>query len=67
MRILRIQEVIKLTGLSRPTIWRKEKQGKFPERIRLGSNSVGWRSDELEEWLENLPRGTARKGSKRTQ
>lgn len=51
-RILRIGEVKSRTGLSRTTIWRKEKAGDFPARVRLGANSVGWPESEVEEWIE---------------
>ena len=57
MKILRIPEVLSLTGLSRVTLWRKERDGTFPRRVRLGANSVGYRSDEIDAWLESLPRG----------
>lgn len=56
MKILRISEVKSLTGLSRPTIWRMEMAGTFPGRIRLGGNSVGWREEEIREWIESRPR-----------
>ena len=37
-KILRFQEVTELTGLSRSTIWRKERLGVFPTRKPLGLN-----------------------------
>lgn len=52
-RILRIQEVIKLTGLSRTTIWRMERKGEFPARVQLCVGSIGWRANELNIWLAN--------------
>lgn len=55
-RILRVAEVIARSGLSRGTIWRLEKDGKFPARVRLGGNSVGWREDEFVKWIGNLQR-----------
>lgn len=55
VRMLRLPEVIELTGLSQTTIWRREKDGVFPQRRRLGANLVAWRSDEIEEWIEELP------------
>ena len=63
-KILRFQEVTELTGLSRSTIWRKERLGLFPKRKQLGLNSVGWYESDIQQWLENLPsvkhdRGTA--------
>lgn len=63
MRILRIQEVVNVTGLSRGTLWRREKDGEFPARVRLGGNSVGWRADEVQEWIDSLPRADAAAGA----
>ena len=39
------------TGLSRSTVWRLERDDKFPGRVRLGANSVGWHADEVEKWV----------------
>jgi prophage regulatory protein len=55
--ICRTDEVTRLTGLSRTTLWRFECQGKFPARVRLGANSVGWREEEIRAWLDERPRG----------
>ncbi len=52
-RILRIEEVVKLTGISRTTIWRKERIGEFPARVPLSSCIVGWRATEINEWIKN--------------
>lgn len=59
MRILRLPEVTERTGLSRTTIWRKERDGDFPQRVRLSANSVGWREAEVEAWIESRPRAGA--------
>ncbi len=32
-------------------IRRLEKQGKFPKRVRLGPNRVGWVESEILQWL----------------
>jgi len=50
-RVIRKPELFSKIGLSDATIWRMEKSGKFPRRIVLGGNSVGWFSAEIEEWL----------------
>jgi prophage regulatory protein len=55
--ILGESEVEQLTNLSRTTLWRLERQGRFPQRLRLSGNRVGWRSDEVLAWIEALPRG----------
>lgn len=57
IRIIRIQEVMNATGLSRSTIWRRVRGGEFPTPLRLGglsSRSVGWREEDVEAWLEGL-------------
>jgi predicted DNA-binding transcriptional regulator AlpA len=36
----------------RAYLLRLEKRGQFPERIRLGQNSVAWRLDEVQAWIE---------------
>ncbi|MBC2713983.1 MAG: AlpA family phage regulatory protein [Desulfobacteraceae bacterium] len=56
-RILRKPQIKKVTALSDPTIWRLEKAGKFPKRLQLGDNSVGWLEHEVLEWIASRPRG----------
>ena len=50
-RFLRRRAVEQLIGLSASTIYRLERQGRFPRRRRLGPNSVAWRLDEVERWI----------------
>ena len=57
MKILRIQDVINVTGLSRTTLWRLERRGDFPSRLRLGQNSCGWVAQEIQDWIASRPRG----------
>ena len=51
-RIIRKPELLSIIGLSDPTIWRMEKDGKFPKRLRLGGNSCGWLESEVDDWLK---------------
>ena len=51
-RVVRKPEALNRVGLSDPTIWRMEKEGRFPKRIHLGPQSVGWLESELVAWLE---------------
>ena len=53
------ERVAWMTGLSRTTIWRLERAGKFPQRLRLSSNRIGWYQDEIEVWISTRPRGMA--------
>ncbi len=54
--VLRCSEVIRRTGLSRTTIWRRERAGDFPRRLILGPNAMGWIEDEVEQWIAARPR-----------
>jgi len=55
-QILREKEVIKIVGLSRTSIWRKERLGTFPRRVKLGAGgrAIGWLRRDLENWLQGL-------------
>jgi predicted DNA-binding transcriptional regulator AlpA len=51
-RIVRAKEVQNLTGLSRTTLWRLEQKEKFPKRVSLGGQSVGWKLSEVQDWID---------------
>ena len=55
MNLLRTRQVLAITGLSRMTIYRLERDGQFPPRRRLGSNSVAWIDSEVTEWIAARP------------
>lgn len=42
-----------ITGYSRQSWWRLEREGKVPRRIPLGANKVGWLQSELLDWLRS--------------
>ena len=50
--LIRFPEVQSMVGLSRTTIWRLERKGKFPARKKLGENSVAWLKEEVEKWIQ---------------
>ena len=56
---LRWPRVRQLTGLSRSTVWRLEKNGQFPARRKLSANSVGWSLIELQAWMQSRRAATA--------
>jgi len=47
-------EMLKMVGLSYPTILKLEKEGKFPKRITLSEGRVAWRYAELVKWAAAL-------------
>ena len=52
MRILSKRQVKELVLYSPQHIARLEKAGKFPKRVRLGLNRVGWVEEEVLDWLQ---------------
>ena len=56
-RFLRFKEVGLMCGLSRTTIWRMQRAGKFPERRRISANAVRWLAEDVEGWIRTRERG----------
>lgn len=51
--LLNHKEVCAKTSLSKSTILKLEKEGKFPKRIALSARKVVWRTSHIEEWIDN--------------
>ncbi|WBO24628.1 helix-turn-helix transcriptional regulator [Sphingomonas abietis] len=49
--LLRIADVKKRTGLSVATIYRREAEGTFPAKQRLGPRSVAWYESDVEDFV----------------
>jgi predicted DNA-binding transcriptional regulator AlpA len=62
IRVLTFPELKPCKGIkfTRQYIDRLERDDKFPTRVRIGPNEVGWFEHEIDRWLEDLPRGKAR-------
>ena len=50
-RVITQKELASRVPYSPVQIWRLEKAGTFPRRIKLGPNRVGWVEEEVEAWL----------------
>ena len=50
-RMLRLQAVKAVTGLSRSTIYLRLAQGSFPRPVPLGGRAIGWVEAEVEAWI----------------
>ncbi|HEY4370268.1 MAG TPA: AlpA family phage regulatory protein [Steroidobacteraceae bacterium] len=53
--MLRLPQVIELTGLGRDTIYRYVREGRFPSHRRISDRASAWRSDEVQAWIESRP------------
>ena len=50
-RLIKLPEVIRLTGYSRDSVYRLGKEGKFPRRVELSDRASRWREDEILAWI----------------
>ncbi len=62
--LLTLPEVMSKVKLSRATLYRWEKSGKFPSRRELAPDCVRWLESEITEWMHNLPRVSPNKLSR---
>lgn len=53
---LRIRDVLRITSLSRPTLYRRIAARRFPPPVHLGGRACGWPSAALQAWI-NDPEG----------
>ena len=51
--VVRPSDLPALLSLSRTTIWRLERSGDFPNRIRLSAGAVGYRMADIQAWLDS--------------
>ncbi len=53
-RLIRLNEVIRITGLSRSRIYQYISIDKFPDNVPIGGRSVAWVESEIYRWVENI-------------
>lgn len=53
LKVIKLNEVKRLTTLSTASIYRQIKQDSFPKQIKLGERSSAWFYDEIIQWLED--------------
>lgn len=51
VRILRLPDVCRITGLGRSMIYQLEADRHFPGRVKLAARAVGWIEEEVQAWL----------------
>src|SRR5579863_4133975 len=65
IRLLRLAQVINMTGLGKTKIYDLQAEGSFPMRVQITAHSVGWVEAEVQAWLARrvaaraMPSGTA--------
>lgn len=46
-------ELVEVVPYSLVQIYRLERQGLFPKRVKLGPGKIAWVETEISEWLQN--------------
>lgn len=53
-RVVRPGELADRLGVSRVTLWRWHREGRLPQKHRIGPNVVGWLESEIDEWFAQI-------------
>lgn len=52
----RMADVVRITALSRATVYRRIAEGRFPPPVHLGGRACGWPPSALQRWIDD-PQG----------
>jgi prophage regulatory protein len=51
VRMLRLGQVLEVTGLGKTKIYDLQAEGRFPMRVKITAHAVGWIEQEVQSWL----------------
>jgi predicted DNA-binding transcriptional regulator AlpA len=52
LRLIDVGELSRVTGLSKPTLWRHHEAGLIPSGMKIG-RAVRWRLADITRWIES--------------
>ena len=58
-QLIRINEVMKMTGLAKSTLWAWIADGRFPKGTKLSARVTVWKFSEIQSWIEERITGGA--------
>ncbi|MFA0076905.1 helix-turn-helix transcriptional regulator [Vibrio artabrorum] len=50
-RLIRLNEVLVMTGLSRSGMYRSIEKQQFPSQVPIGDRAVAWGESEVQDWV----------------
>lgn len=53
-RLIRMKDVMRITGLSRSRIYQYIAEDKFPDSVSIGGRSVAWVESEVFKWVKSV-------------
>ena len=58
LKILRVDDMKRLLGISQPTLWRLENNGELPPKIKISKRCVGWLESDVMEYIQSRKIGS---------
>jgi prophage regulatory protein len=55
-KLLKMEEVLEITTLSRAHLQRMVKDGTFPKPLQLAIRRSAWKQTDIQEWIDGLSR-----------
>ena len=56
MELIGQKELLRILPISRSTLWRLRRGGRFPAAVQLTARRIAYRRDEVEEWMNSRAR-----------
>lgn len=53
MKLIRLRQVMQMTGLGRSSIYNYMKDQSFPKQVKITSNLSAWVETEINEWIQD--------------
>ncbi|SES64228.1 helix-turn-helix transcriptional regulator [Oceanicella actignis] len=54
-KLLRLKDVLDVTGLSRSRLYELQARGDFPRAVRIADRAVAWREADIAAWIDSRP------------
>ena len=51
-RLLKVKNVIEITGVSRSHLYALAQKGEFPKQVKLTERSSAWVESEVQDWID---------------
>jgi prophage regulatory protein len=51
-QFMRLPAVLEVTGLTRSSLYRKAKDGEFPQPIKIGDRASAWLRSAVDAWIQ---------------
>lgn len=50
-KLLKLRDVIEMTGISKTEIYRRVAKGTFPMQCKLGERCARWKQSDIQQWI----------------